>query len=283
MFVGSREIGVKDEEISFPVLVWYPSRTRGAPTGFGPYEIEVGVNALAAEGRYPLVVVSHGSGGFHLLYRSVCSVLAKSGYVVAMVQHHGNNRNNNELAGSLRNLENRPRHVRLTIDAVSQDSELGSKVASNNVAIIGHSMGGYTALAVAGGKPCSERGESIEVFPDPRVQALVLMAPATAWYRPLNSLSSISIPILIFVGEHDKITPLWHADIVREGVANPEQVKIKMIPIGGHFSFLTPFPAHMKSPHFKPSTDPEGFDREEFHKRLPGMVLEFLDEKLKDR
>jgi len=283
MFVGSREIAVKDEEISFPVLVWYPTRKRGTPIAFGPYEIEVGVNAPVAEGRYPLVVVSHGSGGYHLLYRSICIVLAKGGYVVAMVQHHGNNRNNNELAGTHRNLANRPRHVRLTIDAVSQAPELVYQVDSSNVAIIGHSMGGYTALAVAGGKPCSERGESIEVIPDPRVRALVLMAPATAWYRPLDSLRSITIPVLIFLGEHDNITPRWHADIVREGVADPEQVTIKVVPNAGHFSFLTPFPAHMKSPHFKPSTDPKGFDREEFHERLPTEVLEFLDEKLKGR
>jgi hypothetical protein len=33
----------------------------------------------------------------------------------------------------------------------------------------------------------------------------------------------------------------------------------------------------MKSPGFLPSTDPEGFDREAFHQRLPGEVLEFLD------
>jgi hypothetical protein len=37
----------------------------------------------------------------------------------------------------------------------------------------------------------------------------------------------------------------------------------------------------MRNPRFLPSTDPEGFDRERFHERLPGEILEFLDATLR--
>lgn len=36
----------------------------------------------------------------------------------------------------------------------------------------------------------------------------------------------------------------------------------------------------MKKPNFLPSTDPDGFDREQFHQQLPADILHFLNNKL---
>ncbi len=281
MFVGSRQMQVKDDtkDVSFPALVLYPTRLPPTPTAFGAYTIDVSPDAPVADGRFPLVVVSHGSGGSHLLYRTIGTHLAKSGYVVALLEHPGNNRNNNELANAHENLENRPRHVRLAIDAVASDAQFSACVRSNNVAIIGHSMGGYTALAVAGGTPWSESRQRVEVVPDPRVRTLVLLAPATAWYLPEGSLGNVTVPILMLIAEHDAFTPRWHADLVLNGVPDRGQVTCRVIANAGHFSFLSPFPLHMRLANFLPSTDPEGFDREEFHEWLPGELLDYLDER----
>jgi hypothetical protein len=35
-----------------------------------------------------------------------------------------------------------------------------------------------------------------------------------------------------------------------------------------------------KSPNFLPSTEPDGFDREAFHKEVPLEILNFLEQKL---
>lgn len=283
MFVGSRQMQIRDETkgISFPALVLYPTETPSAPTAFGPYTMDVSPDAPVAEGRFPVVVISHGNGGSHLVYRALSTHLARNGYVVAMLEHAGNNRNNNELEGTHENLVNRPRHVRLTIDAVSSDPQLSACVQPDNVAIIGHSIGGYTALAVAGGTPWSETRQRVDVVADPRVRALVLLAPATAWYLPEDSLSQVSVPILMLVAEHDPFTPRWHADLVLDRVPDRAQVTCRVIENAGHFSFLSPFPPQMRNASFLPSTDPEGFDREKFHERLPAELLDYLDEKLK--
>ena len=283
MFAGSRQMQIRDEAkgISFPALVLYPTETPSAPTAFGPYTMDVSPDAPVAEGRFPVVVISHGNGGSHLVYRAISTHLAKNGYVVAMLEHAGNNRNNNELEGTHENLVNRPRHVRLTIDAVSSDPQLSACVQPDNVAIIGHSIGGYTALAVAGGTPWSETRQRVDVVADPRVRALVLLAPATAWYLPEDSLSQVSVPILMLVAEHDPFTPRWHADLVLDRVPDRAQVTCRVIENAGHFSFLSPFPPQMRNASFLPSTDPEGFDREKFHERLPAELLDYLDEKLK--
>src|SRR5438105_3262818 len=106
MFVGSRQMRMNDEAkgLSFPVLVLYPTRVPSIPTAFGPYTIDVSPDAPVVEGRFPLVVVSHGTGGSHLLYRTIGAHLAKEGYVVALLEHPGNNRNNNALEGTHENL-----------------------------------------------------------------------------------------------------------------------------------------------------------------------------------
>lgn len=283
MFAGSRQMQIRDEAkgISFPALVLYPTETPSAPTAFGPYTMDVSPDAPLAEGKFPVVVISHGNGGSHLVYRAISTHLARNGYVVALLEHAGNNRNNNELEGTHENLVNRPRHVRLTIDAVSSNPQFIACVQPDNVAIIGHSIGGYTALAVAGGTPWSETRQRVDVVADPRVRALVLLAPATAWYLPEDSLSQVSVPILMLVAEHDPFTPRWHADLVLVRVPDRTQVTCRVIENAGHFSFLSPFPPQMRNASFLPSTDPEGFDREKFHERLPAELLDYLDEKLK--
>jgi len=281
-FVGSRSLRVMDEPkgISFPVLVMYPTRVPSAPVTFGPYSIDVAPDAPVAEGRFPLVVISHGSGGSHLAYRTIGAYLAKNGYIVALPEHPGNNRNNNELNGTVESLTNRPRHVRLTMDTVSSDALLADGVQPDSAAIIGHSMGGYTALAVAGGTPWSETGQKIEVVPDGRVKALVLMAPATAWYLPEDALSKVETPILMLVAEHDPFTPRGHSELVLDRVPERARVTCRVVENAGHFSFLSPFPLAMRNASFPPSMDPEGFDREKFHERLNAELLDFLERTL---
>ena len=283
MFAGSDQIQVHDEAkgLSFPVLALYPTDVPSAPTAFGPYTFDVSSEAPVAEGRFPLVVVSHGNGGSHLVYRTIVTHLAKNGYVVAMLEHPGNSRNDNSLEGTYENLVRRPRHVRFTIDAVSLDTKLGAHVQPDNVAVMGHSMGGYAALAVAGGIPWSKNGERVDVVPDPRVRALVLMAPGTAFYFPEDSLRDVTVPILLLTAEHDPVTPRWQAELLLDRVSDRSQVTWRAVENAGHFSFLSPFPPHMRNPGFLPSMDPEGFDRERFHETLPGEILGFLDEKLK--
>ncbi len=71
-------------------------------------------------------------------------------------------------------------------------------------------MGGYTALAVAGGVPTSLSEESLDKLPkqlhvahDNRIKALVLLAPATIWFRQNGALSDVLCPILVYVGNKD--------------------------------------------------------------------------------
>lgn len=272
--------------VEFPMLVMYPSQGEERQERIGPYTLQVAMDGAIEVGAYPLIVISHGSGGSHLVYRTLAAHLAGNGFVVAIPEHPGNNRNNNALAGKAANLEARPRHLRMVIDAVYAD-EIGRQLRSNAVAIVGHSMGGYTALAVAGGKPMAfahevTEGQSraVAVEADERVKALVLFAPATAWYLAPGALQGVRVPILMLTAEHDPHTPEGHAEIIKRGLADGSLLEHRVVKGAGHFSFLSPFPAAMTNPGFAPSQDPPGFNREAFHREMHSEVVSFLQRAL---
>jgi predicted dienelactone hydrolase len=279
-YVGCKEIQIRDEskDVFFNVLVQYPTNESSNPIAFGPYTMDVCINAKFVEGVFPLVMISHGSGGSNLLYRTISTYLAKNGFIVAIVEHYGNNRNNNELENTEENLILRPKHISLTIDKLLSDSFFGKHIIEDKIAVIGHSMGGYTALALAGGVPRTREGKRIETTPDQRIKAIVLLAPGAGWF--MNGLDNVTIPIFMLTAEHDTITPAWNAETVLKGIPDKSLVTFRQIVNAGHFSFLSPFPESMRNRKFPPSTDPEGFEREKFHIKLPKEILAYLNKEL---
>ncbi len=280
MFAGIRHFELAGEHSAArsPMVVLYPTTAMPVPVKVGPYLEELSADARMASGQHLLAIISHGSGGSHLAYLTLAADLARNGFVVALPEHPGNNRNDNRLGEGLENLRNRPRHIRLAIDAVLADAQIGPHVGKDSVAMIGHSMGGYTALAVAGGVPRFPPGSNqvVDVEVDPRVKALVLMAPATPWYLTEGSLARVTVPILMFTAEHDPYTPPWQSEIVSRGIPDASLLSHRRVANAGHFSFLSPFPAAMCVPGFLPAVDPEGFDRAAFQSELGEEVRLFL-------
>jgi predicted dienelactone hydrolase len=229
------------------------------------------------------VVISHGSGGTPLTHRDLALHLARRGFVVALAEHPGNNRTDNSLAGTETILESRPVQLRAVIDAVLASPRFTPHLRDETVAAIGHSLGGYTALALAGGHPTSLPDESptgiartVEVVTDARVRALVLLAPATPWFRQDDALAEVTAPILMYQGARDSITPPWNATIVEQGVADRSRVTLRVIEHAGHYSFFSVFPPEMVTPTFPPAQDPPGFDRATFLPQMFDDITAFL-------
>lgn len=281
---GCRFLEVDDpiQGTKIPLAILYPAEAREQEVRFGPYSVTLALDAAVASDTLGLVVISHGSGGTPWAYRDLAKHLARAGFVVALPEHPGNNRNDNSLAGSAVNLENRPRHLSLAITAALQQSFLAERLASDGAAVIGHSIGAYTGLALAGGKPWAAAHETVQALPQPvpvradeRIRSLVLLMPALFWF-PTGSLSEVRVPILIRTGQKDTITPPSHANSVIDGVPDPSVVEHQTISDAGHFSVMSKFPPSMIRPDFPPSQDPPGFDRELIQPSLFCDIERFL-------
>ncbi len=246
--------------------------------------MEVSAEAPVAPGRFALVLISHGNGGSPLLYRTLSLALARSGYFVASIKHPGNSLGDNELqgddlTGAEALLRNRPRQLVRLIDALLQDSRWGASIAAEPITAIGHSLGGYTVLCLAGAQPWTRAREPISVVHDARIGALVLMAPACGFFLAPAALAAVSAPILALTAQHDVLTPDAEVRSALARVADPAQVTVRTIAGAGHFSFLSPFPAPMRNPQFAPANDPSGFDREGFHQELVALVRQWIGER----
>lgn len=268
----------------FPLLVFYPSSSPARAERLGPFELQVALGGAPLPGPYPLVLISHGSGGSPATHRELACHLARRGFIVGVPEHPFNNRNDNTRAESLELLADRPHHLRLVADWFFQ-SRLAPYLEPQRYSIIGHSLGGYTALAAAGGVPTSLPHQSpdrlarrIAVAADARVSALVLLAPATAWFRLPGALSAVHVPILMVASYHDFMAPYFFmCQLVVDGVPDPSKVDYRLVEQAGHYSFLSPWPAALASPAIPPSQDPPGFDRRVFLAQLYGDIEGFLE------
>ncbi len=289
-----------NEEI--PVAVTYPTNVPEKAVRFGPFEMNLAIGAEVAKGTFPLVIISHGSGGSNLGHRSIAFALAKQGFVVAMPLHPENNYKNNSAEGTVKNWKNRPKHIKTAIDALLLNPKLSPNINIDKIAVIGHSAGGYTALAVAGGMAqtnsiielCNKKlllkermcglvkdhkltPAQIENRRDQRVKAIVLMAPVGVLFTQKDSLEQVNIPVLVMRAENDaELTEPYQSEMIAQNMKDKEMLTYRVIKNAGHYSFITPFPDAIKSEAGVAGEDPVGFDRKAFHKRLSAEIVTYL-------
>jgi predicted dienelactone hydrolase len=277
-FVGALKTQVHDPllGLDFPLLVLYPTAAAASVVNFGPYPLAVAMNAKISPGAFPLVMISHGSGGSNMVYRTLAHHLARQGLVVALPEHPFNHRLDNQWEGRKENMENRPRHISLAIDALAGDERLAGSLSTERVGIIGHSVGAHTALSLAGAVSAPETGWQTEG--DQRITALVLLAPGRTLdaFGQAGSLEQVKAPVLMYSAEGEDRRPYEQLDLARAGYAQPRQFEHRLVANAGHYSFLSPFPEALRHRVGPAASDPEGFDREAFHRKLNQEVEYFM-------
>lgn len=302
--VGFVKIDVTSKETNeiFPVAVVYPTETPSKSVRFGPFEMELSIGGAIGEGKFPLVIISHGSGGSNLAHRSIAFSLVKQGFVVGMPLHPNNNYKNNSAEGTVSKWRNRPKHIKSALDALLKNPILSASIDTSKIAVIGHSAGGYTALAIAGGaadtshiinlcksnlqlnepfcasvKENKFNSEKIINLRDERVKAVVLMAPVGILFKSEDSLAQVDIPALILRAEKDgELTEPYESEIIAMNYKNKERLTYRTIANAGHYSFITPSPEAIKSEFGVIAEDPEGFDRRAFHKTIGAEIGHYL-------
>ena len=283
--VGWRPLEVPDpaQGATIPVHVLYPTATPSSPVTFGPYSVELARDAAIAGAGLPVVAISHGQTGTPWSHRGLAAHLARAGFAVVLVEHPGDSRRDPGLAGTAANLANRPRHVRLALDAAFADAAIGPTLAPGRAAVIGHSIGGYTALACAGGHPVALPNQAadgvarpVPVEPDPRVVAAALLAPALPWLMAPGALADVHARVYARAGALDELAPPYVIERILGGLPSTTPRDYQVVPGCGHFGFQSPFPPALAQPGFAPAHDPPGFDRVAYQAQLAGELTAFL-------
>ena len=133
------------------------------------------------------------------------------------------------------------------------------------VAVIGHSIGAWAGLCLAGATPWSKEREPLDVPRDSRVSRLVLYTPPAGWFAAPGALDAVKVPILAYVGELDTFVPASEVEVLKTA---PAEVDLRVVPKAGHFSFV-----HVPPPGM--DEDPE-FDRDRFLARMVDETYEFV-------
>lgn len=155
---GLAALELRDARSDRPLegFVWYP-----AAPGQGPAEIahgnpvwqgiEVIMNAEAQPGPHPFVVLSHGMYGNAMNQTWLADALVEQGFVVAAVSHPGTSTWARD-PDHARALWDRPGDISRVIDHALGDPALAGLIDPDRIYMAGHSLGGFTALALAGGR-----------------------------------------------------------------------------------------------------------------------------------
>jgi predicted dienelactone hydrolase len=283
-----------------PAIVVYPTRSAAGTTRLGPITISAGREAPPAPGPHPLIVFSHGTGGSNLGHHDSLTALSRAGFVAAAVQHPRDNyRDDSGFATDLQ-LVGRAHHIVALIDGLVAHPTVGPLIDRGRIGMVGHSAGGYTALLIAGAVPnfalakayreavpfdpyrqraeavgAQRRKPDLQYVADPRVRAVVLLAPAIGYAFDRAALANVHVPVRLYRPAADEMLPHpWHAERIAQSLPVPPEYQV--LDRSGHFVFLAPCSWEFAWIAKQICTDPPGVDRAAVHERLNAEMAAFF-------
>ncbi len=224
--VGTRTLALaRGADRPLPTTVWYPAGAGGV-----------------AAGRHPLVLFSHGLGGLPEHFAGLARTWAAAGFVVAAPTYPHTNGNTRVRRADLRNQPADAAHVLGALRGLPAGDPLAGHVDGDDVAAVGFSGGGYTALGLFG------PGH------DPALRAAVVISAREA----PGPLGGAPAPMLFVHGSADRVVPIAADRAAYARVPWPK--RFVTLPGRGHGEFLRP--GHRDYP------------------RVSALILGFLRDKL---
>ena len=252
----SRQNWAKSDARPLSTVIWYPAEDGveekdfllGAPEPlFVLRDVATDAPVRASPRTFPVVLLSHGTGGTAFQLGWLGRALAARGYVALAVHHHGNTSVEPYTAHGFLLWWERAKDLTAALDQLLSDPLLGGRIDVTRIGAAGFSLGGYTAVTAVGGR-CSlqhflsfsrANGEATPAGPrefpdvgkvwdelmatdpafrssiaehgrsyrDARIKAAFLMNPALGGAFDTGGLADVRVPVHIVVTEGDEETP----------------------------------------------------------------------------
>lgn len=255
-------------------------------------------------GPLPVVLMSHGTGGAPHGQGWLAHALAQAGYFVIAPYHHGNTGIEPYRAEGFLCWWERAADLTQVLDTFAAEGPFSDGINTGSVAVVGFSLGAYTALSIAGAVTDMEqfarfraRGDALKPppeFPDLEAQIPELMKTSQAfrlsWERQSHlfkddrvtnvvaiaapppvrgflteSLAALTLPVTILSGGADDQAPPEHCGAWLQE-ANPRFQHISMGAEVGHYTFLGMAAGTVPEPVQFLFDDRDGVDRAEVHR-----------------
>lgn len=231
--VGVRTIQARDRNRNrvFPCEIWYPTTAQHAgqdiePTTQDVFTVSPGNtprsqmavrDAPLETGTFPLIIFSHPSGGNRRSATFLCTHLTSHGYVVAALNHsevvaaelarRDGETAEQKMARQEAWISNRVPDIDFLLDHLlsGETWNSGTRLDLNQIGIVGHSFGGWTALSAidGGGTTASRIGAVVALAPGGSSQSkpgMLKVKLSFSWDR--------DVPTLYLVADNDTWLPL---------------------------------------------------------------------------
>jgi predicted dienelactone hydrolase len=316
--------GAEKQELR--VMVWYPAPVSAVetPQVIGPPDAPLFQAGMASPNAplvpamqpLPLIVLSHGTGGSKEQMAWLGTALARAGFIVAAVDHPGNNSHEAYTAEGFALWWERATDLSEVIDGMLADENFGTRIDKERIGAAGFSIGGYTVLEIAGAQTdvsvlydrCAKQPDQIlchvpemkdmgttqqilaqvrktsgaslaasaDSYKDVRVHAVFAIAPALGFTLTPESLRAIREPVEIVVGNADPIAP---ANENADYIrANIHGARETVLPGGvAHYTFLDTCTAAGTKGVGVYCADAPTVDRDKVHEQVAQEAVGFFE------
>lgn len=283
-------------------------------------ESVVDAHLASRQETYPLVLLSHGTGGTAAGLAWLGQRLAKAGFVAIGVDHHGNTASEDYRPEGFLCWWERASDLTVLLDHHTAEGQFAGRIDLARVFAAGFSLGGYTVLSVLGaitdmtlyvdwahdkpwgngprefpdvGKQITLLLETNAVFraswnrqsssyKESRIKAAVLCAPApTVRGLTVDSIREIGVPVAIAsVGADLEAPPELCAAWLHEHL--PNSTMDLLDPMAGHYAFLCECSEWGKTHETEICIDAPGVDRRWIHDRAAALAIELFSKTASD-
>ena len=302
------EIPATGTEPAIEAAVWYPTDAPVPEAPNTPFGLALAHGVPVAGEGLPIVVISHGDGGWFGAHAGLARDLARAG-MIAVAPNHPGNSDGDETAPPERWITERPRHLARVVAHMTADWDQAPHVYAERIGAFGFSAGGHSVLSAAGARVslsriaahCAEAPEEFACrtgmaeavvagageFPAaiPGLRAVVAAAPGFGFSFDPDQVAALDAALQLWGGAEDARVP-YTGNIAPMASALTAPSEAHRVANAGHFAFRAPCDPALEEANPRlwalACTDPEGFDRADFQRRFNAEVVDFLTTHLTD-